>query len=269
MATVNVNGIDLYYRDAGSGEPLLLIHGTGFNSDVWENVFDRLAQDYRTIAYDRRGYQRSKGSPAPTATYGEQQGDDAAGLLQALNAGPATLLGWSAGAIHALQAALRHPDCVKRLILYEPPLFVLRYLDLPFGIGFFKLKIQQTMGQRKAAATTFARMVLAYADGRNSYDTLSTEFRSRMAADADTLLAEIGGGPDGGLKAETLAAQIRTPVTLLTGADTLTTLKKTTRNLARILHDAPLVTLPSSNHLAMIDQPDEFVNAIREIMARG
>src|SRR5258708_37261362 len=61
MATVAVNGATLYYKEAGSGEPLILVHGTGFNADVWNKVFDGFAQNYRTIAYDRRGYQRSTG----------------------------------------------------------------------------------------------------------------------------------------------------------------------------------------------------------------
>src|SRR6266508_3665088 len=65
MATVNINGISFYYHEADSVEPLLLIPGTAFTADVWDKVFDAFARDYRTIAYDRRAYQRSQGSPPP------------------------------------------------------------------------------------------------------------------------------------------------------------------------------------------------------------
>src|ERR1051326_1149162 len=222
MATITVNGIDLFYREAGSGPTLLLIHGTGFNADVWDDVIEPLAQRHRVIAYDRRGYGRSKGDPAPKATYMAQQAEDMIALLRALNAAPAILLGWSAGAIHALVATRSHPDCVKRLILYEPPLFVFRYMDLSFGLAFFKLNIQSIVGQKQAAAETFTRLVLAYHDGRDGYEMLSPAFRSALAADARTLLAELAAGPNGVLNADILAREIRLPVTLLLGAESST-----------------------------------------------
>lgn len=267
MATIDVNGTSLYYREAGSGEPLLLIHGTGFNSDVWDRVFDLLAREYRTIAYDRRAYQRSQGNPPPTASYGHQQGEDIAALLQALHAAPAILLGWSAGGIHALHATLKHPDCVKRLVLYEPPLYALRYIDLPFFTAFLRINVLKAIGRKPAAADIFAHMVLAYQDGRNSYEQLSAEFRAKMAGDADTALAEVAAGTGEELKSEMLSTQIKVPVTLLVGGQSPRLLQKTVKNLAGILHNASIVRLPGANHLAQIDQPHDFVKAVREALA--
>ena len=268
MATININGINLYYKEAGSGEPLLLVHGTGFNADVWELVFDALARDYRTIAYDRRAYQRSQGSPPPTADYGRQQGEDMAALLQALGAAPANIVGWSAGGIHALHATLIYPDRVKRLVLYEPPLYAVRFIDFPLFKGFIKTNLLKAIGRKQAAAESFARMVLAYQDGRNSYNQLSSEFRAKLAADAGTLLAEFAAGTGDELKPEILGAQIKVPVTLLVGEQSPSSLKKATENLAKILHNAPIVWLPESNHLAQVDQPDRFVKAVKEALAR-
>jgi len=268
MATINVNGINLYYREAGSGEPLLLVHGTGFNADVWEMIFDVLAHDYRTIVYDRRAYHRSQGSPPPKADYGHQQGKDIAALLQALGAAPANIVGWSAGGIYALHATLMYPDRVKRLVLYEPPLYAVRFIDFPLFKAFISIHLLKAIGQKQAAAESFARMVLAYQDGRNSYNQLSTELREKLAADSDTLLAEFAAGTGEELKAEILGTQIKVPVTLLVGEQSPSSLKKATENLARILHNAPVVWLPESNHLAHVDQPDRFVKAVKEALAR-
>ncbi len=269
MATVNVNGTSLYYREAGSGEPLVLIHGTGFNADVWDKVFDVLAQDYRTIAYDRRAYQRSQGSPPPTADYGHQQGEDMAALLQALGATPANIVGWSAGGIYALHATLMYPKCVKRLVLYEPPLYAMRFIDFPMFKGFIRTHLLKAIGMKQAAGESFARMVLAYQDGRNSYNQLSTEFRARLSADANTLLAEFVAVIGEKLTPEILSTQIKVPVTLLTGEESPSSFKKETENLARILHNAPVVQLPKSNHLAHVDQPDRFVIAVKEALTQS
>src|SRR6266540_2767178 len=165
MATVNVNGTSLYYHEAGSGEPLLLIHGTGFTADVWEKVFDALSRDYRTIAYDRRAYQRSQGSPPPMEGYGRQQGEDIAALLQAVDALPANLVGWSAGGIYALYATLIHPNYTKHLLLYEPPLYLFRFMDFPLFQGLVTLSVLMALGNKQAIIESFTRGVLAYQDG--------------------------------------------------------------------------------------------------------
>jgi pimeloyl-ACP methyl ester carboxylesterase len=70
------------------------------------------------------------------------------------------------------------------------------------------------------------------------------------------------------LKPETLGTQIKAPVTLLVGEQSPSSVIKATKNLAGILHNAPVVWLPESNHLAQIDQPDRFVKAVKEALAR-
>jgi pimeloyl-ACP methyl ester carboxylesterase len=272
MSTVNINGTSVYYHEAGAGEPLLLIPGTAFTADVWDKVFDALARDYRTIAYDRRAYQRSQGSPPPTADYTRQQGKDIAALLQSVNAVPANLLGWSAGCIYALYATLIHPNCARRLLLYEPPLYLLRYVEFSGFQTLIKLNVLKVMGRKQAAIETFLRSVLVYADGRNSYDHLSPELRAQVAANTNTILAELAGLTRDALKNEPkpalISTQVRVPVTILVGEQAPLPMNKAGENLARILHNAPIIRLPESSHLAQIDQPDRFVEAVHGALAQ-
>ena len=86
MPLINVRGIDFFYREAGEGAPLLLIHGALGSADVWPAVLESLARDHRVIAYDRRAYTRTKAAPAPPDQYFTTHGDAAAALLQALAA---------------------------------------------------------------------------------------------------------------------------------------------------------------------------------------
>lgn len=63
MASLNVPGCALHYEVHGTGEPLVLVHGTGADSSTWDPVVDLLAADARVIVYDRRGYGRSTHPP--------------------------------------------------------------------------------------------------------------------------------------------------------------------------------------------------------------
>jgi pimeloyl-ACP methyl ester carboxylesterase len=272
MATVNINGTSFYYHEAGSGKPLLLIPGTAFTADVWDRVFDALARDYRTIAYDRRAYQRSQGSPLPTADYTRQQGKDIAALLQAVDAIPANLLGWSSGCIYALYATLIHPNCTKHLLLYEPPLYLLRYVEFSGFQTLITMNVLKVMGRKQAVVETFLRSVLVYDDGRNSYDHLSPELRAQVAANTDTILAELAGLTRDALKNEpkpdSLSTQVKVPVTLLMGQHSPSPMKKAGENLARILHNVPIIWLPESSHLAQIDQPNHFLEGVQGALER-
>src|SRR5205807_5926921 len=119
MGEVEAGGEKLYYREAGSGPPLLLIHGTGGHADAFDKIVTPLAERYRVIAYDRRGHSRSAAMMHPSKDYFRHHADDAAALLRKLKAAPAAVLGWSGGGVVALTLAVRHPDVVSRLVLYE------------------------------------------------------------------------------------------------------------------------------------------------------
>ena len=103
------SGVELYVREAGSGPAVLLIHGTGIDADSWGGIFDDLAADHRVIAYDRRGFSRSKAAPVRSWAV---HADDADSLLSDRGIESATVAGWSAGGSVAAHLAVRHPQRV-------------------------------------------------------------------------------------------------------------------------------------------------------------
>ena len=115
MPTAHVNGIDLYYEEAGSGESLLLIAGFSANSMLWAMQVPALAQRYRVVTVDNRGVGRSGAPPGPYTT--RQMADDAAGLLDHLGIERAHLVGWSMGGMIAQEFALNHAAKLGRLVL--------------------------------------------------------------------------------------------------------------------------------------------------------
>src|SRR5437762_776357 len=99
MPTVEGAGVELAYEECGAGEPLVLVHGMAADRAVWRDVAPPGA---RTIAYDRRGYGGS-GAPEPyDRTTVNEQAEDLAALLHAINAAPAVAAGADFGALVVL-----------------------------------------------------------------------------------------------------------------------------------------------------------------------
>ena len=117
MPTVEVNGARLWYDEAGSGPPLMLLHGGLGDSELWEPVVPFLAEHFRTIRTDLRFFGRSTGPAAPWSWQ-----DDAIGVLGALGIERAALAGLSLGGRLATEIALAHPDRVSALALVAPGL---------------------------------------------------------------------------------------------------------------------------------------------------
>lgn len=112
---VELHGERIAYRDEGSGEVVLLIHGMAGSSDTWNAVLPRLAANYRVIAPDLLGHGRSA---KPRGDY--SLGAFAAGLrdlLDELGVSRATIIGQSLGGGVAMQFLYQHPEYCRRLIL--------------------------------------------------------------------------------------------------------------------------------------------------------
>ncbi len=90
------DGVRLYYEDAGSGKPLILIHGGGLSKGWWGKQIPILGQRYRVIAADTRGNGRSDKTPwgHRTARYAM----DVREIIESLGLQEVTLVGWSIGA---------------------------------------------------------------------------------------------------------------------------------------------------------------------------
>ncbi|HWM12599.1 MAG TPA: alpha/beta fold hydrolase, partial [Solirubrobacteraceae bacterium] len=115
MPTLN----GLYYEERGSGPALLGIHGCSSSAMLWEDAAATLARHGRTITYDRRGCTRSERPDPYERIDVARHTDDAAALLDALDAAPAVVIGRSYGGEVATDLALRYPHRVRALVLLE------------------------------------------------------------------------------------------------------------------------------------------------------
>jgi non-heme chloroperoxidase len=119
-------GVELYYKDWGSGQPIVFCHGWPLSSDSWESQMIFFAsQGYRCIAHDRRGHGRS--SQPWDGNDMDHYADDLAQLLDMLDLENAVLFGFSTGGGEVARYIGRHGS--KRvakagLISAVPPLMV-------------------------------------------------------------------------------------------------------------------------------------------------
>jgi pimeloyl-ACP methyl ester carboxylesterase len=118
--------VPLHYDSRGEGPAVLLVHGLASDARAMEPVALAVAAaGGRAIAYDRRGYGDS-GAPEPYhGTTVEEQAEDAAALLRALDPGPAIVAGDGFGALVAMDLAKRHRALVRGMVLSNPALFAL------------------------------------------------------------------------------------------------------------------------------------------------
>jgi pimeloyl-ACP methyl ester carboxylesterase len=112
MPKIHVNGVDLAYDDEGGGAPVVLLHAGIADRTMWEDVTPMLAERFRVIRFDLRGYGET---PLPDGPF--VYAADAQGLLAGLGIDRAHLVGVSMGGHVALDLALAHPDVVDRLVL--------------------------------------------------------------------------------------------------------------------------------------------------------
>jgi 3-oxoadipate enol-lactonase len=132
MPTANLSRATIHYIEQGSGPVLLLIHGFPIDRTMWDDAIPLLAERWRMIAPDMRGFGQSlwPAGDAPQSVEDISQGrasisiadyaDDLAELIQAIGIKqPITLCGLSMGGYVAFQFALRHAQLLRALILCD------------------------------------------------------------------------------------------------------------------------------------------------------
>jgi pimeloyl-ACP methyl ester carboxylesterase len=274
---VTVNGASLAYREVGSGEPVVLVHGGLGDLRTWAAQLDPLGARCRAIAYSRR-YARpneaiSPGAVDPMPVHVE----DLVAFLRTLGAAPAHLVGSSWGAFICLLTAIEHPDVVRSLVLEEPPLLPLvlgsgprpRPAALARGLRHrpratlavlaFGLRTSAPMawayrrGNDERALQLFARGVL----GRPALDRMDPQRRQQMRESAAELQAQFRAGfPP---LTESDLRTVHAPALLLTGEHSPTIEGALSDWLAELLPDAEQVLVPGASHLVHEDNA-AFVN---------
>jgi pimeloyl-ACP methyl ester carboxylesterase len=113
----DVNGVRLHYLVAGSGDPIVLLHGFAETSHMWLPLIEKLSGKYSVIAPDLRGFGQSS---APSGGYTKAaMAQDIRALVKSLDHGRIRLVGHDIGLMVAYAYAAQYPGEIDRLVLME------------------------------------------------------------------------------------------------------------------------------------------------------
>ncbi|HEY4454135.1 MAG TPA: alpha/beta hydrolase, partial [Pseudonocardiaceae bacterium] len=147
---VSVNGISLHIAEAGEGPLVLLLHGWPESWYSWRHQFAPLADaGFHVVAPDQRGFGSSECPEAINRYSVLDMVGDAVGLINALGADNAVVVGHDWGAPVAWHTALLRPDLVRGVAGLSvapnrrPPTHPLTILEQHFGAGFYQIYFQE------------------------------------------------------------------------------------------------------------------------------
>lgn len=258
MPFAKSQGARIYWDEQGEGQPVLLIMGLGWASNMWHRTRLVLAARFRTIALDNRGAGRSDVPPGPYAM--ATMASDAAAVLDAAGVERAHLVGASMGGMIAQEFALQYPERVRSLILA---------CTMPGGAhavpaepAAVQMLLQRTGGpkERAEAAVPFI------------YDESTPRERIDQDLAALSEYYPIAEGYAGQLQA-ILAweaydrlPQISAPTLVIHGENDRLVPASNADIIARRISGSKLVKVPHAGHVFMTDRPEEAQQAMTEFL---
>ncbi len=161
--TVQGRGAVLAYDELGSGRPLVLVHGTGADAPTWGRTVTDLAQAYRVIAYDRRGYGRSTHDPVRDYRV---HASDLGAVLRMPGSRRTSSVG-ARGVTPRWPSRSKAPELVRSLVVVEAPFHGLRHATRSMLSGLAAAKVAQLRGRPEQGAAAFARWASGLRGGGN------------------------------------------------------------------------------------------------------
>ena len=255
MPVITAHGLDVFYERAGSGPPLVLVHGAGSDSRMWQGELSGLSDEFTVVAWDEPGAGRSADVPEGFAL-----ADFArclATVIEDVGLGPVHLGGLSWGGTVVLELYRLRPDLVATLLM----------LDTYAG---WKGSLP---AEEVAARVALTREMLAVPEAE--FDpTLPGLFASEPPASLVPLLEEIGADVrpatlrvELDLMAETdqraLLPTISVPTLLLWGERDARSPLSVAHQFERAIPHAQLVVIPGAGHVSNMERPEEFAVAVR------
>ncbi len=282
-----VPGAQLYFREVGSGRPLVILHGgPDFNHNYLLPDLDRLSRSFRLIYYDQRGRGRSSRRVCPEAVNVESEVDDLERLRQYFDLGAMALLGHSWGSLLAMEYATRHSNHVSHLILMNTApashTDLKRFREHREAAEATSLTTMQTISNTREyvdgdieADAEYYRAHFSRAFRRLDHlefvvRRLRTHFTPedivKARAIEDRLYAQTCLSREYDLPAR--LGKLNTPTLVIHGDHDFIPVE-CARNVADAVSGSRLVVLSECGHFAYLERPDEVLDAAIDFLSQG
>lgn len=264
-ATLRVPGARLHYEVRGRG-PLVALVGAPMDAASFAPLADLLATDHTVLTTDPRGVGRSPMDDPDADSTPELRADDLSRLVSLLDAGPATVVGSSGGAVTALALLQARPEQIGTVIAHEPPMTELLPDRDQLRAGTEDLIATYLAGDRVGAWRKFLAQGGLDMPEEVFQEMFGQPREPAQAADerhwfAHEMLATTVWRPD-------LAAlrPVAARIVVGIGADSAGEIcERTSTALAAALGIEP--TRFPGGHIGFVENPEAFATRLREVLA--
>ncbi len=256
---VNVDGLNVHYRSAGAGEPVLLLHGFPTSSFLWRHVAPHIAHTNRVIALDLPGFGQSD-KPLDVSYSFRFFEQFLSSFLEALELETISLVVHDLGGPIGLYWACQHPDRVRKLALLN----TLVYPEFSWAVILFVLAVRLP-GLRSILSSPWG-LRAALKIGIHDKTKITPEALAAVQApfesqDARRALIKAGSNlhPNGFRDIAHQLPEFKIPVRAIYGEHDriLPDVAKTLQRVARDLPQTVVSALPDCSHFLQEECPDE------------
>jgi pimeloyl-ACP methyl ester carboxylesterase len=261
---VAVAGGSLFYEGAGTGAPVILLHGGNLDRRMWDAEFDFLRRHHRVIRYDARGYGRSGPADVPFAAH-----DDLLALMRALQVSRASLVGLSLGGRIAIDFSLAHPAMVDRLVLAAPGISGGTWAE--DADTLWMVAARRAAERQDSVGVALAWLGSAYIRTALRDSAMAARVREIVVDNAD-FWAGIVRHRD--LEREAVPpaagrlAELRSPILLLVGSEDTPFIHDVARAIATQAPNVRRIDLPGIGHMVNLEAPVRFREEVAAFLAR-
>jgi 3-oxoadipate enol-lactonase len=250
----------IFWRERGVGEPLLLIMGYGYPSEMWHHVEPGLADSFRVLLFDNRGIGRSSRPPGPYLM--TTMAADAAAVLDAAGVEQAHVFGVSMGGYIAQELALREPRRVRSLVLGGT------MCGGAHAIPADQEVLDVFEARKNMSPEEGVRALVPYIyDRKTSPERIEADLEIRLQnyPSDETAAAQL----EGVLQWESYdrLGELHVPTLVIHGENDRLIPPENGRLLAKRIPGARLVTLPDASHLFFTDRPGETVSVVHDFLS--
>jgi pimeloyl-ACP methyl ester carboxylesterase len=261
---INIQGINICYRESGEGFPLLLVHGMG-SSLVWDYIIELLSKKARIIAIDLPGFGKSD-KPKNNYTI-----DFYLNILEKfineIKLEKVNLAGLSFGGLLCAEFTVRHPESVDKLLLFASAGLksVAGYIKNPIIYPLFRLLFKTLLLNRRFLMK-FQKV--SYYD-KNKVDRLvfekfSSYIRSPGARDAYISALKCVVINDNGFIKR--LSSINCPTLIIWGENDPTIPVEYGKKFNQLIKNSIFMIIPECGHTLTIEKPEEFCKLVKEFI---
>jgi pimeloyl-ACP methyl ester carboxylesterase len=255
-----INGGRLYYEKAGSGHPLVLVHGMALDTRMWDDQFDLFARHFTVIRYNVRGFGKDAAAPSEPYTHAA----DLKALLAFLGVEHAYVLGLSLGGAISLEFALNYPQATDALVLLDSVLWGLDF-DSGGDPARSPWKLGRTEGIQAAKAAWLEDPMFQHA-------VKKPHLAARLRDMTNDCTGWVWREPDPGIfpdpPTSARLGEITAPTLVLVGDLDVTYFQEAANTLVREIPGAKKVVIEGAGHMSNMENP-EAVNKEVLIFLQG